>query len=317
MKRFTLLVLAASILLCGCGLNVSRGDNVTDSTNDVTVTEPSVGTDAADTSANAYEVNDDVPEEELTPIYDTTAVLDAYRSGDPSPLSEMDKVIYDGAISAIAEFYRDDMTEAEIVTAAHDWIVENITYDEAALLAIPKKTPDTENPYGVFTIRQGICMGYTTTFQLFMDMLGVNSQIVRGTASDGLIWEEHAWNLVEIDGKYYHVDTTWDDFVPDEVGRPAFHMYLLVPDYVMECLHSWDRDNTPKAESDDLIYYKTHGLWAENRSESAAILDAAAAAGQWYCEIMTPDENALSYRHVMQYWVNDFTNYTVTIYWLK
>jgi len=39
----------------------------------------------------------------------------------------------------------------------------------------------------------------------------------------------HAWNLVNIDGEWYHADVTWDDPVPDAKGR-AGHGYFLLSD---------------------------------------------------------------------------------------
>ena len=298
------------ISLTGCGLKISKGDDsVTENTSE-TAEQVSENTE---TNTEADAESDD----NVTPIYDTSAILEAYRSDDASHLSEKDRAIYDAAISAIAEFYADSMSEVETVTAAHDWIVTNVTYDAGMLLAIPNKTDETENPYGALILHQGICMGYTTTFQLFMDMLGVQSQIVRGTASGDGNWEEHAWNLVCIDGEYYHVDTTWDDFVPDEIGRPAFHMYLLVSDNAMEQLHKWSRDDTPLATSEEFIYYKAHGLYAESRSECEKILKDAHANGQAYCEIMTPTTKEVGYKYTDYYWTNSFGNYFITIYWMN
>ena len=303
-KRVLPLALALLLLLSGCSADTPH--------NDVVITD-----DNAEVTKPSTESSEPEPEIEETPIYDTSKILEAHESGDTSPLSEKDKAIYDAALSAISEFYTDGMSDAEIITAAHDWIVTNITYDAGMLLAIPDKTDETENPYGALILHQGICMGYTTTFQLFMDLLGVDSQIVRGTASGDGEWEEHAWNLVCIDGEYYHVDTTWDDFVPDEPERQAFHIYLLVPDSVMEQLHRWDRDAVPSATSDDLIYYKSRGLYAEKRSDSERIQGEAHTNRQDYCEIMSPSSKAVGFNHVDYYWVNDLGDYVVTIYWMN
>lgn len=300
--------------LTGCGLKITRcEEDVTTGTENTTITEPVV---SAETDVTENSEKPDDSDEELTPIYDTSAILEAYTSGDTSPLSEKDKAVYDAALLAISEFYVEGMSEVEIVTAAHDWIVTNASYDEGMMLAIPNKSPETENPYGLLILHQGICMGYTTTFQLFMDMLGVQSQIVRGIAAGGGVWEEHAWNIVNISGEYYHVDVTWDDYVPDEEGRPAFHLYMLVPDYVMEPLHSWDRENTPSATAEDLIYYKSHGLYSESIEDTDRIIRDAIANGHRYCEIMTPSTYELSFNGVSFYWTNDFQEYCVTIFWL-
>ena len=39
----------------------------------------------------------------------------------------------------------------------------------------------------------------------------------------------HAWNLVQLDGQWYHVDVTWDDPAPDRYGQ-VLHDYFLVTD---------------------------------------------------------------------------------------
>lgn len=256
---------------------------------------------------------DEPPAEELTPIYDNSAILEAYRSGDTAALDEKQLAILDGAKEAIATFYDEGMTQEEIVIAAHDWIVTTTVYDENMLLPVPQRSPDTENPYAVFTIHQAICMGYTTTFQLFMDMLGVESVIVRGSALD----EEHAWNMVKLDGEWYHVDCTWDDFVPDENGRPAFHTYTLVPDYVMDVLHIWEHDSAPTATAEDRIFFKAHGTYAATAEECSALLVQASENNQRYAELMLNSSDYLTFDCTAQYWVHDFGKYIVVTFWMQ
>lgn len=252
------------------------------------------------------------PENELTPIYDNTAIIEAYQNKDASSLDEKQLAVYNAALEAISEFYREGLSEEEIVLAAHDWIVTNVTYDVNMLLPIPFQTEDSENPYGALIKGQGICMGYTTTFQLFMNMLGVESIIIRGSG-DG---EEHAWNMVNLDGAWYHVDVTWNDFVPDEDDRPPFHIYFLVPDYAMEINHDWDRDAAPTATADDRIYYKSHELFAQTEKQSAAILKSAKESGFKYAEIMTPSNKEVT-KYMYSYWPTDFGEYVITVYWIS
>lgn len=257
--------------------------------------------------------SDETPLEELTPIYDNSAVLEAYKSGDTAALDEKQLVILNGAKAAIDEFYTEGMTEEEIIIAAHDWIVTRTVYDENMLLPVPHRTPDTENPYAVFTIHQAICMGYTTSFQLFMDILGVESIIVRGNALD----EEHAWNMVCLDGEWYHVDCTWDDFTPDEDGRPPFHTYTLVPDYVMDVMHIWDHDAAPSATSEDRIYFKTHGFYAATPEECSELLKQAHANEQRYAELMLDSDDYITFDYTTQYWVHDFGKHIVVTFWMQ
>ena len=287
-------LLFAMLLLCSCA--------------DSPKPEPIISGD--DLSGDTVQEDTD-----LTPIYDNTAIVEAYHSENTSKLDEKQLAIYNAAIEAVNGFYSAEMSEEDIVLAAHDWIVTHTKYDSNMLLPIPRQTEDAENPYGLLIKKQAICMGYTTTFQLFMDMLEIESIIVRGTGND----EEHAWNMVNIGGEWYHVDVTWDDFVPDEDGRPAFHIYFMVPDYAMETNHVWDHDSTPRATSEDKIYYKSHGLYAGTEAECVALLRAAKDAGLGYAEIMTPS-NSEVVNYLYTYWPSQLgtsqNSYVITIYWI-
>lgn len=310
-KKIAAAVAAAALLVSCAAAEPDRSVGET-TTSEPEYTAPAESdTSAAESSSEA--VSEDIPEEDLTPIYDFQPIVEAYLSGDASGLSERDSEIYSAAVKAIGSFYSEGMTEEEIVLAAHDWLVTNVTYDSKMLLPIPKQSPDSENPYGTLINGEGICMGYTSTFQMFMEMLGVKCGIVRGVALD----EEHAWNTVEIGGKLYNIDVTWDDFIPDEPGRQAFHMYSLVPDSVMRVEHIWDESSTPPADNDDLIYYKSRGLYAESKSEVAEILKAAYQSGAATAEVMTPESGILSFYNVSEYWEIELGSYTVTIYWFK
>ena len=61
-----------------------------------------------------------------------------------------------------------------------------------------------------------VCTSYALTFQRFMEKAGINSYIL---GDDG----HHAWNIVELDGKWYGVDCTWGD-LGDSLNRQYFLM---------------------------------------------------------------------------------------------
>lgn len=54
------------------------------------------------------------------------------------------------------------------------------------------------------------------------------------------------WNLVKLDGTWYHADPTWDDPVPDVPGRAQYH-YFLKSDKTMAKDHTWVPSSTPSA----------------------------------------------------------------------
>ena len=90
-------------------------------------------------------------------------------------------------------------------------------------------------------------MGYTTTFQLFMDLLGIQCITVEGTAYN--YTETHAWNQVYLDGDWYCVDVTWDD--PTTSGtvseRSAHRFFNVTSQHMRNTNHQWDEAAVPEA----------------------------------------------------------------------
>ena len=62
-----------------------------------------------------------------------------------------------------------------------------------------------------------VCDGYSYAYEYLLQKAGIRSTIVAGRAGET---EEtagsHSWNLVELDGEWYEVDTTWDDISVEE-----------------------------------------------------------------------------------------------------
>lgn len=92
------------------------------------------------------------------------------------------------------------------VKFVHDYLVENVEYEQT----ISKS--NIYNLYGALVNKECVCEGYAKAFKYLMDSLDIPCVIVAGKAtnSEGKT-ENHAWNYVQLDGKWYAIDTTWDD----------------------------------------------------------------------------------------------------------
>ena len=191
--------------------------------------------------------------------YDHDAILRAWTTGDKQNLPEKDLFILETASEILYEIIHEDMTEYERELAAHDWIINWADYDEKALDTYEgeDQDPDNANPYGVFVNQRAICKGYTSTFQLFMDMLNIECITVNGLANADK--EEHAWNMVRLDGEWYCVDVTWDDPIASfEIDEKYHHTYFNVTSqFLRDTTHRWDESSTPEATAEK---YKWHGL---------------------------------------------------------
>ena len=144
------------------------------------------------------------------------------------------------------------MTEVEKVKAVHDYIVLNTAYYENKKLKPEAYPEDVFTAKGALLQGEAVCQGYAEAFQMFMDRLGINSKFVVG--KDRINQVGHAWNMVSLDGKWYHVDVTWDDPVPDQKGQIQYK-YFLITDEMISVDHSWNQNNYPACDSTDYLYY--------------------------------------------------------------
>lgn len=87
----------------------------------------------------------------------------------------------------------------------HDWLVDNLEYDS--------NNDNKDNIYGTFVNKKVVCEGYAEGLKYLLDKLNIPCVLVYGVGYDDNGNEEaHAWNYVQMeDGKWYAVDTTWDD----------------------------------------------------------------------------------------------------------
>ena len=186
--------------------------------------------------------------------YDRQRLLSTWEEGGTG-LADRDQVILQSCRDLLGEIITEEMSDYDKELAIHDWMIAWAEYDQAALSSLPgaQPTPDSDNPYGFFTGRAAICTGYTSTFQLLMDLLDIECVTVEGTAYNGT--EDHAWNMVRLDGDWYCVDVTWDDPVSSTPVSPAAaHMYFNVTsDFMRQFGHQWDEEGVPAAEA---------GAWA-------------------------------------------------------
>ncbi|WP_459481736.1 transglutaminase domain-containing protein [Clostridium saccharoperbutylacetonicum] len=124
------------------------------------------------------------------------------------------------------------MSQAEKERAIHDWIINNTRYDQSYSIY---------DPYNTLIKHTGVCEGYSLLAQKMFTIAGIKSIVVEGKA-DG---QDHAWNLVYIDGKWRHVDCTWDD--PVSYRDVLQYDYYNLTDEEISNDHTWDSTKYPEA----------------------------------------------------------------------
>lgn len=143
----------------------------------------------------------------------------------------------------LANIITPSMTTFQKVKAVNDYIVSNAAYSENT-----KSSP--HSAYALLMEGQAVCQGYALLTYKMLNQIGVEVQYVVGVVNGN---EDHAWNLVKIDGKWYHLDTTWNDPLPNRVGTSSYD-YFLVPDTQLKKDHKWVTSDYPAATSTTYNY---------------------------------------------------------------
>lgn len=142
-----------------------------------------------------------------------------------------------------------NMTDEEKVKAIHDYIVLITAYNYG-------DSNSKVNGYNVYTPLcvlyegAGVCQGYSLLFYEMAKNAGLKVKYISGDVHKSN--NGHAWNMVYVDGRWYHIDVTWDDFYPDKKGEVRYDYYLKSDDS-MSKTHIWDRNKFPKSYED---YFK-------------------------------------------------------------
>ena len=129
---------------------------------------------------------------------------------------------FEEALEEMLSCVNDSMTEFEIAVALHDAVAAHITYMECE---------NAHNAYGALINGVCVCEGYAELYQVLLQKCGIQSFLVTGqsyNAGTGA-YEGHEWNIVRIDGEYYHVDVTWDD-----QGEILYHAYFGLTDAAIQ-----------------------------------------------------------------------------------
>lgn len=181
-------------------------------------------------------------------------------------------------------YVSDDMSDYEKALAVHDYIILNCEYDEENFNAnmVPG---ESHSAYGALVKKIAVCDGYAKAYQYIMAVeLGIPCQVVTSSKMG------HAWSLIQIGGKWYHADLTWDDPVYDCIGR-VYHQYFLLSDSEISDVdhghYAWqvkdENKQDIKAESDEYsgwkwtkiysgMFYK-NGNWYYVKADKGGIIE--------------------------------------------
>lgn len=107
----------------------------------------------------------------------------------------------------------DTMNIKDKIKVFHDYIINNTVYDE-------NNKNKSYTAYNLITTGKSICGGYSDIMSIFLNNIGVQNYKITS--------ENHIWNLVNLDGVWYHLDATWDDPVASDGKQYLIHNFFMI-----------------------------------------------------------------------------------------
>jgi len=192
---------------------------------------------------------------ETDKIYETVTVIDWSTAGADPDSEESYKFSYNAAYALAKPVYdsiiTDDMTDIEKAYAVVTWVHANIEYVHKG----PYTSVNDGAGFG-FKYRQGDCYIYFSCTKFLLDMCGIqNLEVCRYP----VIKTDHYWNLVYLDGQWWHCDST------RTYGHPT--IYFMLTDEQLDSYHEFQHDAYPERAT-EISPYSLGGISLEEPEET-------------------------------------------------
>lgn len=216
-------------------------------------------------------------------------------------VADVVKNTYNNAIEILNKYLLNSFSDYEKVHAIHDYLTYYIVYDwELYERYLSNDNVSSQDPSfninGVFLNKSAVCDGISKAFVFLCRLEGIESVRILGEyiqSEDSVI--PHAWNKVNLDGKWYNVDATMDSEEVSiktglfnnkpEIMKIIHHGYFLISD--MSIKGSVFGKHSPSDDPNDNPY----NIEAKTDYEFYSITDGMKIADKQYKMEITNQED--------------------------
>lgn len=150
------------------------------------------------------------------------------------------------------------MSAEEKVRAIHDFIVNEYRYSYGDSQSYSQGVAGRYSVYSSASLvfgQGGVCQAHASLFYRMTRAAGVPVRYICGNTTVEGASGLHAWNMVQLDGKWYHLDATWDRQAYSNAPEEPMLVrdYYLKGDRSMSESRTWDRQFYPAAYEDYIL----------------------------------------------------------------
>lgn len=183
--------------------------------------------------------------------------------------AEKRKQKIDVAIKPFLTAVNNNMCDYEVALRIYENIIKLVDYDTIGLERQKKLNTSDDGPddlrsiYGVFVDKKAVCVGYAKATQYLLNMFGIECTLVTS--------DTHAWNLIKLEGDYYHLDTTWGDGSDtkkdkNQTSSISYDCFCITTKELLELESHVPEDILPIPEctATKCNYHRRHGLYFDS-----------------------------------------------------
>ena len=152
--------------------------------------------------------------------YDITVTLDIDYISTKSSLKK-DRKTFDKAVRNMISGVDKKWSDLQKCAYLHDKLILETDYLDNG------DSRFESTPYAALVSKKALCVGYSRAYAILLNEVGIESVLVNN--------DDHEWNLVKADGKWYHVDCTYDDpTTTTEDDEEVSELYCVSHEFFMK-----------------------------------------------------------------------------------
>lgn len=150
----------------------------------------------------------------------------------------------DGIIGRLIQADMNNNTKELMV---HDYVVSNTSYADRDMTLDKSITTEGSTAYSALVKGKGDSIGHARAMKLLLDRIGIECMVVNGSPD--------TWNIVKIEGDYYHLNASADELVSESGKSVPTRDFFNVTDAEMSRFNEWDKASYPQCTSTKCNYF--------------------------------------------------------------
>lgn len=217
-------------------------------------------------------------------------------------ISKDQRDVYQAKVEATADEWlsgiSDTASDFDKALYVFETLVNKVDYNTDSI--------ENQNILSVFLYQSTVCQGYADAAWYLLDKLGIDSTIIVGTANG----ENHAWNLVHLDGAYYFMDVTWGnskylDSSNDASKRVNYAYMATTSEEISQNHIITSTFEVPECLSNQDNYFVHQGLYYDQFAPEAIGSHFKQSYESGEAEISLKFSNSDLFSQVVSYFIDD------------